>query len=296
MKTSSGGRSNFISGRGEYFVVEACEYKKSFLNITPNIAVITNIEEDHLDFYKDLEAIKKAFFEFTKRLKAGGTLVLSLAEDNSREIAEKISKSRPDIKIIDYSKITTNIFQLKIPGFHNRRNAAAVYAVTEALGLDTRKSLNVMESFPGTWRRFEYRGENRVGARIYDDYGHHPTEIAATISGAKEIFPDKKIVLVFQPHQYSRTKLFLNDFANCFTGISELYVLPIYAAREARDPEINNEVLVESIKKTKTVPKVQAVESFDNVVKILEKISGDSICITMGAGDVNKVADSLVSI
>ena len=293
LKTANGGRSNFIAGKGEYFVVEACEYKKSFLNITPTIAIITNIEEDHLDFYKDIEDIKNAFFEFASRIKKNGALVVNLGEANSREVAEKVLKSRPDIKILDYSGIDPTIFHLKIPGQHNRLNASAVLAVTKELGMNDAEAAKSLENFSGTWRRFEYKGRTAGGAVVYDDYGHHPTELTATIAGASELFPDKKIVVVFQPHQYSRTKLLLDDFARAFRGADSVYILPIYAAREAPDPEVSSEILTERIRQSKTVKNVSTLASFEEAQNILEGLGEDSVCIVMGAGDITEVANNL---
>ena len=279
--------SNFVAGKGKYLVVEACEYKKSFLNINPKIIVITNIDNDHLDYYGNLENIKKAFGEFVAKLPEDGYLACDPNDENLKEII-KITK----INIIDYTKIKTD-FNLKIPGEHNIKNAQAAVAVAEILGIDKKSAIKSLNNFFGTWRRFEYKGKTKNGVLVYDDYGHHPTEIKATLKGAREFFGGKKIWCVFQPHLYSRTKLLLKDFGKSFGDADEIILADIYAAREPKDENINSKMLAEEI--VKNGGAAMYMESFDKIAKLLaEKAKKGDVVMTMGAGDIYKVGENLL--
>ncbi len=279
-------KSNFVAGRGKYFVVEACEYKKSFLNLNPKIIVITNIDNDHLDYYGSLENIKKAFGEFARKLDEDGFLVCDPNNNNLRDAVK-----RTKAKIIDYTKIAAN-FNLKIPGEHNIRNAKASMAVARILDIDDEKSLSFLNKFSGTWRRFEYKGKTAKNSLVYDDYGHHPTEIKATLSGARELYPKNKIIVVFQPHLYSRTKNHLAEFGKSFKDADIVVVSPIYAAREKNDPSINSEMLVEEIKKNNK--QSFFFKDFSEIENYIKTHSDESsIIITVGAGDIHKVSSDL---
>ena len=280
-------RSNFVAGKSWYFVVEACEYKKSFLNLSPKIIVITNIDNDHLDYYGNLENIKKAFGEFVSKLPEDGYLVCDPNDKNLKEIVEKAKCG-----VIDYAKVSNN-FNLKIPGGHNIKNAQAAMAVAAILGVDFKKAENSLESFEGAWRRFEFKGETKNGVLVYDDYGHHPTEIKATLKGARELYPKNKIITVFQPHLYSRTKFLFGDFGKSFGDADEIILADIYAAREPKDESINSRMLAEEI--TKNGGKTRYMESFDKIAGFLaENARKGDIVITMGAGDIFKVGEKLL--
>lgn len=280
-------KSNFVAGTGKHFVVEACEYKKSFLNINPKIIVITNIDNDHLDYYGSLENIKKAFGEFVAKLDGNGFLICDPNDENLREIV-KSSKC----KIIDYTKITAN-FNLKIPGEHNIKNAKAAMVVAEILGVDEKIATKSLNDFSGTWRRFERKGETKKGVLVYDDYGHHPTEIRATLKGAREFFGDKKIWCVFQPHLYSRTKLLLEDFGKSFSDADEIILTDIYGAREKKDLSINSQMFTEEI--IKNGGKAVYLNSFEKITEFLaENANMGDVVITMGAGDVFKIGESVL--
>ncbi len=258
----SGKASNFIAGKSKYLVLEACEYRRSFLNLHPDIIVITNIDNDHLDYYKDLEEIKEAFGEFEQRLKPSGKVVKSL-------------KSLQSLK-------------LRVPGKHNQENASAALAVAEILKIPESTARASLENFSGTWRRFEYKGKTQNGALVYNDYAHHPTEIRATLAGARELYPKNKIIAVFQPHLYSRTKILLQEFAQSFKEAEEVIVTDIYAAREALDPSIHALDLVRNLKRYGAHG--HYIKNFDQIKMYLSghTQTGD-IVITMGAGDVHKI-------
>lgn len=289
-------KSNFVAGSGKYFVVEACEYKKSFLNLNPKIIVITNIDNDHLDYYKNLNNIKKAFAKFAGKLGKNDFLV---CDKNDKNLLTVVKKAK--CKIIDYSKIKVR-FNLKIPGEHNIKNAQAATAVAKILKISPSISLKALNNFTGTWRRFEYKGKTNNGVLVYDDYAHHPTEIKATLKAAKEFFgkhkpfskTQRKLWCVFQPHLYSRTKLLLNDFGKSFDDADEIILADIYAAREKKDKSINSEILVDKI--MKNGGKAVWMKSFDDIVFFLDKnVKNGDVVIIMGAGDIFKVGEKLLN-
>ncbi|KKT75427.1 MAG: UDP-N-acetylmuramate-L-alanine ligase [Parcubacteria group bacterium GW2011_GWB1_44_7] len=280
-------RTNFISGRGKYFVVEACEYRRSFLHLSPRVLVLTNIDADHLDYYKDMNDIISAFNELATKVPKSGFVVTD-AKNRNIKLALKNVKS----KISDYKQQTTS-YRLKIPGQHNILNAQAALAVSKILGIEEKSAIRSLENFSGTWRRFEYRGKAKNGALVYDDYGHHPTEIEATLAGARELFPKQKIVVVFQPHLYSRTKDHLKAFGKCFKDANEVILLPIYPAREKNPGNINSEMVVAEIKKNNQ-PTFFAKDFADAASRAVSLTKAGDLILTLGAGETNKVADMLV--
>ncbi len=257
--------SNFRKGNSGYLVVEADEFNRHMLNFHPFIAGITNIEADHLDCYKDLDDIKEAFAQF-------------------------FSQSEIKIGEEQYQKYITLVPALKVPGEHNRKNAALVLAIAETLGIDLEVAKKSLSEFTGTWRRLEKVAE-KDGVIIYDDYAHHPTEVRASLQALRELYPSNRLIVVFQPHLYSRTKALFNDFINCFDLADFVYLLPIYFAREAPDPSISSIILANEIKKHK-----ENVLGFETFAETLENVrslgvkEGD-IFITMGAGEAYKIAN-----
>ncbi|MDQ3076871.1 MAG: UDP-N-acetylmuramate--L-alanine ligase [bacterium] len=282
-------QSNFIAGKSKYLVVEACEYKRSFLNLYPNILVITNIDDDHLDYYKDIEDIKSAFRELIKKTASDGSIVCDLEMPHIGDVVRSIETT-----VVDYELFGDMNLALKIPGAHNLSNAAAVLAVADVLGIPRVQAKKSLESFSGTWRRFEYKGSTKKGVKIYDDYGHHPTEIMATLKGTRELFPDKKIIAIFQPHLYSRTKQHLKEFARAFSDVDQVIIAPIYAAREPEDPSISAAILSDQIimnnGSSVALPSFEAIEKY-----ITDECKKGDIVITMGAGDIYKVGEHLLS-
>jgi UDP-N-acetylmuramate--alanine ligase len=281
--------SNFLPGTSEYFVVEGCEYKKSFLNLHPYILVITNIEEDHLDYYKTLQNIKDAFRELAERVPADGYIITDLGNPNVAEVVEGLK-----CHIIDYREADVDgVSLVKMPGEHNRSNARVAMSVLKALGADTSAVKNSLSNFSGVWRRFEYIGRMKTGALVYDDYAHHPTEIKAFLRGARGAFAGKKIIAIFQPHLFSRTKDFLEDFSRSFENADEVIILPIYKAREIDNGEVSSGMLVEKIRNTGK--HVDLMTSFDDVIEYLNSKSHENTIIaTIGAGETNILATQLV--
>jgi len=278
--------TNFISGASDIFVVEACEYKRSFLNLSPEILVITNIDNDHLDYYGSIEGVQKAFAEMVEKVPASGAIV---CDPSDLLVAPVLAKAVA--RIIDYTKENLTK-ELAVSGEHNKKNARAALAVSCILGVDDVEAMNFLAGFQGTWRRMEYKGELSSGAKVYDDYAHHPTEIKATLQGFRAKFPERRIRVIFQPHLYSRTKLLLNDFAQSFGDADEVIVVPIYAARETPDPAVHADTLAWEI--AKYHPNVRNFYDFSVIETYLrDTVVSNDIIITMGAGDIFKVGEAL---
>jgi UDP-N-acetylmuramate--alanine ligase len=288
IKDDKGNRTNFIPGKSKYLVIEACEYKRSFLQYYPQILVITNVDNDHLDYYKDVAEIQSAFNELAKRIPQDGFVV---TDKNNPAIVPTLDGV--EANVVNYSLYNNLPMSLKVPGVHNKKNAAAAFAVGVSLGIDAKVIQSALESFVGTWRRFEYKGETSNGARVYDDYGHHPTEIKATLQGARELYSRERLIVVFQPHLYSRTKLLLEDFVNAFDMADEIVLAPIYAAREVDDGTISSEILASKIsEKGSFVKSFGSLNEIENYL-IHQSKKGD-VVVVMGAGDVYKIAENIV--
>lgn len=280
-------KSNFIAGKSNYFVVEACEYKRSFLNLNPNILVITNIDDDHLDYYGNLAGVQKGFREMAEKLGTDDFLVCNPGDPKVKPVTEGLPCT-----VFDYTSIEKKP-KLRIPGEHNVQNAKAALVALGIVGITESQALKSLSSFAGTWRRFDYKGKTKAGTLIYDDYAHHPAEIRATLEGAREFFKKRKIIVVFQPHLYSRTKEHLEEFAEAFKDAGTVILAPIYAAREPEDKSISSEILAKKIRLSKE--NVIALKDFDAISNFLkESLEPTDILITMGAGDINKVATTMV--
>ncbi|MCI5108829.1 MAG: UDP-N-acetylmuramate--L-alanine ligase [Candidatus Pacebacteria bacterium] len=270
--------SNFISGDSKYFLVEACEYKRSFLNISPNILAITNIEEDHLDYYRNLDDIKDAFRELSSKVPEDGYIVCDPSDINVKDVISGL-----DVNIIDYTKVPD--MELAVFGNHNVKNAKVAYSIGKILGLGDEEVKLSLKNFSGTWRRLEKKGVTKKGSTVIDDYAHHPSEIRATLEALRKEFQSKNITVVFQPHLFSRTKIFLKDFSESFKLADRVIVAPIYAAREKNDGSISNVDLARLID----------AEHATSLEDIPSMIDGDDVVVTVGAGDVYKVGDMLLN-
>jgi UDP-N-acetylmuramate--alanine ligase len=284
-------KSNFVSGESNYFIVEACEYGRSFHNLSPKILVITNLEEDHLDYYADLAEIQGAFKEMVQKVPADGFIICDPEDENLKTVIDEAKG-----QVINYKKYIDELPHLFVPGGHNRQNAAAALAVIETVKnlekIDINAAKESLKSFKGTWRRLEFKGETINGALVYDDYAHHPSEIKSSLLALKEKYTDKKILVIFQPHLYSRTKSFLEGFAEVLRQFCDrVIVLPIYAAREKPDGTIDSMMLVEKIYEDKA----EHADNFFEATKLsLDKnINTEWIIVTVGAGDVSRISNML---
>ena len=276
-----GKKTNYVNSGEDWIIIEACEYRRSFLNYNPNIILVTNIDNDHLDYFKDENDIKNAFQEFVNKTSEA---IIIHENENFLQTSEKVQK------IICENFSNEDEIQLSVPGKHNRKNAQLVITLGEFLKLDKEKIAEGLQNFKGTWRRQEYKG-NFFGAEFYDDYAHHPTEIKATLSAFREKFPEKNILAVFQPHLFSRTKLLFNDFANSFSDANKVVLLPIYQAREKFDESINSEMLAKEIERSEKEVKVVKLENLKEF--LLGNVSFDEVVITLGAGNIYDIYKNL---
>lgn len=275
--------SNFLAGRDDLFIVEACEYRDHLLELSPELLVITNIELDHTDFFPSLSALQNTFRAAVEKVPESGAII---ANPNDPHVAAVLKHAKA--RIVDYTQKA--IGSLQLVGEFNRENARAALAASQAVApkISQEAAVKSLSEFKGSWRRFEYKGETPSGALVYDDYAHHPTAVAKTIQGVREKFPDKKIVVAFHPHLFSRTKSFLKEFAEALSKADKAIVAPIYAAREANDPSVSNHILAE-----KAGGNVIALDSFDEIRGALLEEKEGALIVTMGAGDIYKVAEQI---
>ncbi|MEK7447531.1 MAG: UDP-N-acetylmuramate--L-alanine ligase [Patescibacteria group bacterium] len=309
---------NAKDGEGKYFIAETCEYKRFFQDIHPNMAVITNIEEDHLDYYKDLDDIKSAFSDFTGNIKADGILFACFDDENTREISENF-----DGKVISYGISSGNLnykvdnirvvekiqrfnvykngsdlgdFEMTIPGIHSILNATAAIAVSLECGIKLGTTKESVAEFTGAVRRIETKGEKN-GILVIDDYAHHPTEIQATLQAIKSFYPKRKLWCIFQPHQHSRTRILLNNFVSALLEADSVIVPKIYPVRDTQEDiaSVSGEDLVSLLtKKGKTA---EYIPNFKDVVSHLKNnVKENDIVVTMGAGPVNQIGEMYLDI
>lgn len=302
---------NVRAGNSKYFVTEACEYTNSFLSFFPKIAVITNIEADHLDFFSGLDEIIESFRKYA-HLTEGKGCVIACGDDANvhkaldgesldvhyygigaeneyyaRNVVYNAGFAKFDV-MKDSEKLVT--ISLSVPGEHNIRNALAAIAVCDILRLDLETAASGITEFTGTHRRFEKKGCVN-GAVIIDDYAHHPTEIKATLDAASRL-EYNRLWCIFQPHTYSRTKTLWDEFVSSFDKVDELIITHIYAARESFDGVTKPENLAADIAKRGV--KVRYVDDFAEIERLIKnEVKGGDIVFTMGAGNVVDIADSI---
>ncbi len=286
-------KSNFVLGNSENFVVESCEYKDSFLNLNPNIIAITNITPDHLDYFGNFENYKKVFVNFLEKAKEKNKILICNVKD--KNLSGVIKKAKElNFKIIDYKKY--KIEKVSIPGEYNRENAQISLAVADIFKIDLEKAKEYLKKdFTGSERRFEFIGKDKNGMEVYDDYAHNPEALKVLFSGVKEKFPQKKNILVFQPHLFSRTEDFFDQFIDKISKFDIVYLLPIYKARENPDNfSISSKMLFEKIleKKQNTF----FCQDFENCQKQIEnkKYNKDFVLFTVGASDVYKIGKNIL--
>ena len=304
---------NLRVGNSEVFISEACEYTNSFLNFRPKYSIILNIEAEHLDFFKDINDIRASFRKYSANTLANGATIINGEIDNYEEIvdglpqqiityglnstydyyAENITYDEKACAIFSAMHNGTKIMDvhLNVPGKHNVSNALAAIALCQAMNIPTEAIISGLAKFGGANRRFQYKGEID-GVTIIDDYAHHPTEIRATLTAAAN-YPHKRLVLVFQPHTYSRTKAFLNDFADVLSMADVVVLADIYAAREQNTYGISSKDILNLLKEKGT--DAYYFPTFDEIEKFLLKkcINGD-LLITMGAGNVVEIGENLL--
>lgn len=305
---------NIRIGHSDHFITEACEYTNSFLKFNPKISVILNVEEDHLDFFKNIDDIRNSFQTFAKKLPDDGLLLLNgdidnfdyfIKETKFKTITYSVNDHRCNYSALNIGydehgcgyydlaldgEVTDHI-KLSLIGLHNISNSLPVIAISRELNIPMETIKRGLLTFEGTDRRFEYKGEIG-GITIIDDYAHHPTEIQATLNAAKK-YPHKDIWCVFQPHTYTRTKAFLKDFAKTLALADKIVLSDIYAAREADPGDISSKDLLKELldlgKEAYYFPCFDEIENF-----LLLNCNNGDLLITMGAGDIVTIGEALL--
>jgi UDP-N-acetylmuramate--alanine ligase len=271
------GNSNFLAGKNDWLVVEACEYKNNFGPLEPDIVVLTNAELDHPDYYKSLDQYLEHFAHFVRKAK---TVICHADDENTEKILSNFEG-----EIIRVAAKAADGIKLALPGKHNRSNAALCLAVAQKLNFDENKFRKGMADFEGAARRLEYLGLKH-GVHVYDDYGHHPTEIEATVQSLREKYPNSTIGLVFEPHQFARTKAFFNEFLECFKHADVVGMHPIFAAR---DTEVDKKaVSIDDFIEKK--PSIAAVRTQADARQFSKQLKENDVLIFMGAGNIDAFA------
>jgi len=306
--------TNAHSGSGSIFVAEADESDGSFLAYKPSGAIITNVELDHVDHFADEEAVFAVFEQFVDSIKPGGFLVACGDDSGVKHLLSQIKRS--DLKILLYGEDSNNDFRLDrinlapttssaaltitgrkigeltlaVVGKHNLLNAVAAFAAGSAMGIAEDKLITGLKSFTGTRRRFELKGEV-AGVKVIDDYGHHPTEITVTLIAAKNLAQSGRVLVVFQPHRYSRTAVFSHQFAEALANSDFTFLLEVYAASEQPIPGVSSLLIIKDMKSDQAKFEPSMVQVVSEVAMMAK--SGDVI-ITLGAGDVSSLGDPIL--
>ena len=308
---------NIRVGSSDYFVTEACEYTNSYHEFRPFASIILNVDNDHLDFFKNIENIAASFATYATKTVDGGILVVNGDMKYTGQIKDAVKDK--NIKVVTFGKDITNDYQarnitlnelgqptyelyidgeykaevsLSVMGEHNAINSLAAIAASLYIGIDMEHILEGLKKCHSAERRFEYKGMTESGAYIYDDYAHHPTEIAASMKVARSVVKNE-LWIAFQPHTYSRTKAHLTDFAKALSPADHVLLADIYAAREVDDGSVSSKDLENEIKKLGTdVTYLGDFESIKNYLK--NNLNNNDMLITMGAGNIDSICDSLL--
>ena len=298
-------------GTDPWLVLEADEYGRAFHHYAPQVAVLTNCEPDHLDYYGSAEALEQAFLRYVETLKPHGVLVVGIDSPLAVEIAAQLRRERPDATVVTCSSRLAADYQissdrdayelqtptgviggsLKQPGEYQRQNAAIALAALEAAGFDGPSAAQALSSFNGVNRRFQLHGETN-GVVVLDDYAHHPTEIASALSAARQRWPERRIVVLFQPHTYTRTSYLIDGFRTCFADADIVYTVDTYAARAMTGQEMTSEQLAEEIVSAHAIYAGTVEQSGE--LAAANARDGDLV-ITMGAGDVDAAGPLILS-
>lgn len=307
------GGSNARVGHSEFLVVESDESDGSFLKLSPIFAIVTNIDREHLDHYHDLDAIRAAFLEFVNKVPFYGAAIVCLDDENIQSILPGIRRrtitygfsaqatyrpeplaTTPEWNSFRLSQGDDDLgeFSLRIPGRHNILNATAAIAVAMELGVSPDAAREGLKQFTGVGRRFEIRGEVN-GVTVIDDYGHHPTEIRATLAAAKT-FTDKNVRVLFQPHRYTRTMHLMDDFARSFHDAAQVAVLDIYAASEKPIPGVTAEALVDRMRQFGHRNVSYAPTNSEGIAAVIRDARPGDVILTLGAGSVSALGEKIL--
>lgn len=313
-KLSGLGGTNARLGKGDFIVVEADEFDRSFLQLTPVIAVITTLEKEHLDIYRDLDDIKEAFIEFANKVPFYGFVVLCLDEEGLREILPKINRkvitygtsAQADVRAYDISFHETHSkfkvkyngqylgeLELNVPGIHNVKNSLVALSIAKELGVEFNTIKKALKKFTGVYRRFEIKAIiNDI--MVIDDYAHHPTEVTATLSAIRSGW-DRRVVAVFQPHLYSRTRDFYADFAKSFLDSDVFICTDVYPAREIPIQGVTGQLITDAAEKFGHKNVIYVPDKKQIPDTLLEIAKPGDIVVTMGAGDIWKFGEEFIN-
>lgn len=312
-KVHSFEETNAVVGKGDVIVVEADEFDRTFLRLTPSIAIITNIEAEHLDIYDDLEDVKQAFIDYANKLPFYGAAIVCLDDPNVRSILPLLKRRiitygltpqaelrATDIHIAAFNSTFTvmqegeklGVVTLKAPGEHNVKNALAAIATGLELGISFQLIKKGLEEFDGVYRRFQQKYSN--GIMVIDDYAHHPTEVQATLNAAHKGWPDRRVVAVFQPHLYSRTQELYKEFGLSFFDAEVLLVTDVYPSREKPIEGVSGELVARTAEQYGHKNVIYVPDKKDLSNKLKELCRAGDIVITMGAGDIYQAGDEFV--
>jgi UDP-N-acetylmuramate--alanine ligase len=307
--------TNARPGAGELVVVEADEYDRSFLQLRPRVAVVTNVEHDHPDTYPTFDAMREAFAAFVAQVRPGGAAILSADDAGCRALAARVAPAAR-VAIIGYGRAAGAAWRiepdvgggetvlrdgapvaalaLRVPGEHNRRNALAALAAAAQVGIEPAVAAASLATFSGIGRRFELKGEAR-GITVVDDYAHHPTEIAVNLRAARERYPGRPLWVVFQPHTYSRTRLLLREFAEALAGADRVVLLDVYAARERDTLGVSADDIAALLPRAP----LRAATPDAATAALLDRyhhgeLAPGAVVLTLGAGDVWRVGEGLL--
>ncbi len=307
--------SNAINGKGDYVIAEACESDGSFIKYRPFISVVTNIEKDHLDYYRDMDELNDSFFQFMSNTRKDGFIIVNgdevdlagLLGKKDRNIITFGLSCKNDIYAdnIIYNDLGSSFelntggkekfkVKLSVPGLHNIKNSLAALSVCSALDLEVDKAKEVLKYFTGVKRRFEKRGEKN-GTSIFDDYAHHPSEIRATLEAAAVSMGKRRIVTVYQPHRYSRLAKLKEDFSRAFNISDVLIITDVYGAGEQPLPGVNGKMLIDSILENGYSNRVIYIPKLVDIPGYLEQeLRPGDILLLLGAGDITRVTDEIL--
>ncbi|MFC1769844.1 UDP-N-acetylmuramate--L-alanine ligase [Nitrospirota bacterium] len=303
--------TNARLGRGEFMVAEADESDGSFLKLSPTVGVVTNIDMEHMDYFGTMDALREAFLEFMNKVPFYGLSVICIDDDNIRSLLSEVHRKvctygfseDADLRAVDvrtgfmsvsfeavYKGNTLGRFGLPLPGEHNVLNALASIAVAHELMISTEKMHEAIDGFQGIQRRLEFKGEAN-GVNVYDDYGHHPTEITATLKAASDSIEGGKLIVIFQPHRYTRTKGLFNEFAASFGNADTVVMMDIYAASEKPIEGVSTEAIISNMNHSD----VHHIRKPDDVAAFVaaQATTGDMV-LTLGAGDVWKIGAKVI--
>jgi UDP-N-acetylmuramate--alanine ligase len=310
-KVHSFDKTNAVVGKGDVIVVEADEFDRTFLRLTPSIAIITNIEAEHLDIYDDLEDVKGAFIDYANKVPFYGAVIVCLDDPNVRSILPDLERRiisyglspqaqvrAVDIQMNQFTSTFTvmnddqklGVITLKAPGDHNVKNALAAVATGIELNIDFKLIKQGLERYQGVFRRFQKKVEEQ-GVMVIDDYAHHPTEVAATLNAARKGWPDRRIVAVFQPHLYSRTQDLYKEFGLSFSDAEVLVITDVYPSREKPIEGVTGKLISDTAEQYGHKNVIYVEDKADVTATLKEISKAGDIIITMGAGDIYKYGE-----